>query len=73
MNLSESTWALVKDFIECEPRGHVQTKDKRDLQMYFAVGLKPELAESEVFVQRYRTRFGAAPGYTVPATKKVVL
>ncbi len=73
VNLSESTWALVKDFIECEPRGHVQTKDKRDLQMYFAVGLKPELAESEVFVQRYRTRFGAAPGYTVPATKKVVL
>ena len=73
VNLSESTWALVKDFIECEPRGHVQTKDKRDLQMYFAVGLKPELAEAEVFVQRYRTRFGAAPGYTVPATKKVVL
>lgn len=73
VNLSESTWALVKDFIECEPRGHVQTKDKRDLQMYFAVGVKPDLAEAEVFVQRYRARFGAEPGYAIPAAKKVVL
>ena len=73
VNLSESTWALVDDFIECEERGHVQTKDKRDLRMYFAMGLKPDLSEPGEFARRYRARFGVDPAYDVPGSKKVVL
>ncbi len=36
VNLSARTFALVKDHIECEPRGPVRTKDGRDLEMFFA-------------------------------------
>ena len=73
VNLSESTWALVEEFIECEERGHVQTKDKRDLRMYFAEGLKPELSEPGEFARRYRIRFGMDPSYEISVAKKVVL
>ena len=65
VNLSAATWELVSEFIECEVRGKVTTKDKRDLQMFFAVGLRPELAEPEAFVRLYRERFGEVPGYVV--------
>ena len=65
VNLSETTFQMVSEFIECEERGEVQTKDKRDLNMYFAAGLRPELAQPEVFERLYRERFGEAPGYVV--------
>ncbi len=73
VNLSESTWALVEEFIECEERGHVQTKDKRDLRMYFAVGLKLEFSEPGKFARRYRARFGMDPAYEISVAEKVVL
>lgn len=36
VNLSARTYSLVKDHIECEPRGPIRTKDGRDLEMFFA-------------------------------------
>ncbi|MBL8179857.1 MAG: hypothetical protein JNK48_34575, partial [Bryobacterales bacterium] len=40
VNLSARTYELVKEEIECEARGAVRTKDGRDLEMYFANGVK---------------------------------
>ena len=45
INLSERTYSRVKDFLACEPRGKVLTKEKRELDMYFANGILPGLAE----------------------------
>jgi class 3 adenylate cyclase len=63
VNLSSHTYELVKDFIECRPRGGVQIKEGRQLQMYFARGVRAELQES--FAQAYEQRFGYAPR-TIP-------
>ena len=57
VNLSETTYGLVSEFIQCEERGEIQTKDKRNLRMYFAVGLRPGVE----FETLYTTRFGVPP------------
>jgi class 3 adenylate cyclase len=36
VNLSESTYKLVKDKFQCEPRGQIEAKGKGKLPMYFA-------------------------------------
>jgi class 3 adenylate cyclase len=61
VNLSRSTYELVKDFVECHPRGQVKTKDKQDLEMFFAVGVHPRLDTPEKFAELYRSRFGEDP------------
>ena len=67
VNLSERTHSRVKDFIACEYRGKVATKDKRELDMYFANGVLPELMDdptqfpSPGFLRRYRTYFQKGP------------
>lgn len=38
VNISESTYALVKDAFACEPRGNVAIKNKADIAMYFVLG-----------------------------------
>jgi adenylate cyclase len=62
INLSERTYARVKDFFACENRGKVKIKDGREFDMYFANSILPGLMnENEVppagFVRRYRTYF----------------
>jgi len=63
INLSQQTYARVKDFFDCEHRGKVLTKDKKELDMYFANGLLPSLADGtgqvppEPFLRRYRIYF----------------
>jgi len=63
INLSERTYSRVKDFIVCEPRGKVLTKDKRELEMYFAAGILPSLLDRsgqippEAFARRYNVYF----------------
>ena len=67
----------MKDFFTCEYRGKVQTKEKREFDMYFATGLLPKLAgEDEVvpplaFVRRYHVYFNcdppAFPAFLLPA------
>lgn len=67
INLSERTHSRVKDFIACEHRGKIQTKDKRELDMYFAEGVLPQLMDdpsrcpAPAFLRRYRTYFQKEP------------
>ena len=67
INISERTYARVKDFFECEHRGKVQTKDKREVDMYFVNGILPGLLDPSGilpppgFVRRYKTYFEKEP------------
>jgi class 3 adenylate cyclase len=67
INLSERTYSRVKDFIECEYRGKVLTKEKRELDMYFANGILPSLVNGSeevpppAFVRRYNVYFQKDP------------
>ena len=68
VNLSETTFQRVQDFIECEPRGAVKIKEGREMQMYFAVGPKAELVQGSLvnsvpaaFREAYEKAFGEAP------------
>tara|TARA_B100001939_G_scaffold136321_2_gene118355 strand:+ start:3206 stop:10255 length:7050 start_codon:yes stop_codon:yes gene_type:complete len=47
VNVSGSTYELVKDLFECEYRGKVQAKGKGELDMYFVHRIKPELSADE--------------------------
>lgn len=57
INLSASTYARVKDFFECEPRGKVRTKEGREFDMYFALRPLDSLAPA-AFAARYQSYFG---------------
>jgi class 3 adenylate cyclase len=67
INLSERTYSRVKDFLACEPRGKVLTKDKRELDMYFATGILPSLLNGTAqipppaFARRYHVYFQKDP------------
>ena len=67
INLSDRTWARVKDFFECEYRGRVLTKEKKEFDMYFANGVLPVLMEDltqippPAFVRRYHVYFQKEP------------
>ncbi|HYL73356.1 MAG TPA: adenylate/guanylate cyclase domain-containing protein [Bryobacteraceae bacterium] len=75
INLSERTYSRVKDFFACEYRGKVLTKDKREMDMYFANGILPALVNGSTevpppaFVKRYNIYFqkdpAAFPGFLV--------
>jgi class 3 adenylate cyclase/CheY-like chemotaxis protein len=45
VNISTATYARVKDFFRCEPRGKIQAKSKGEVDMYFVLGLRPELTD----------------------------
>ena len=67
INLSERTYSRVKDFFECEYRGKVITKEKRELDMYFANGILPALLNGSAqipppaFARRYSVYFQKEP------------
>jgi class 3 adenylate cyclase len=67
INLSDRTYSRVKDFFACEHRGKVLTKEKRELDMYFANGILPALLidSDEIpppgFVRRYNVYFQKNP------------
>ncbi|WP_128414298.1 adenylate/guanylate cyclase domain-containing protein [Chryseobacterium sp. Leaf394] len=42
INISESTYQLVKDKVHCEYRGKIHTKGKGDMDMYFALETKKD-------------------------------
>lgn len=42
INISESTYQLIKDKIICEYRGKIHTKGKGDMDMYFAIETKKD-------------------------------
>jgi class 3 adenylate cyclase len=61
VNVSARTHESIKDFIDCEARGLVMTKDRRALEMFFARELRPELSDPAVFAARYRDAFSVEP------------
>ena len=67
INLSERTYSRIKDFFECEHRGKVLTKEKRELDMYFVNGVLAGLVSGAVdapppaFVRRYNVYFQKNP------------
>jgi len=44
INISSSTYSMVKDFFLCEYRGKLPVKYKGNIDMYFVNGLRPELS-----------------------------
>lgn len=40
VNISRTTYDLVKDYFDCEPRGKLEVKGKGPVEMYFVNGLK---------------------------------
>lgn len=69
INISERTYARVKDFFECQYRGKVLTKEKREVDMYFVNRPQPRLLEGpgaipEAFARRYDVYFQkSAPAF----------
>ncbi len=45
VNVSGSTYEIIKDYFECEHRGKILAKNKGQLDMYFVHKLKPEFSE----------------------------
>jgi len=43
VNISATTYELIKDFFDCEYRGKMPVKYKGDIEMYFVKSLKPSL------------------------------
>jgi adenylate cyclase len=63
VNVSGATYASVRDFFVCEHRGRVSAKGKGEIDMYFVVGLRPELSHggfgvvpNDAFGALYRAR-----------------
>lgn len=77
INMSCRTYELIRDFIECEPRGHIRIKEGRQIEMYFAQHVRHELvgkdAEGipEAFAELYRQRFGQVPAAFPPSKGEV--
>lgn len=47
VNISGSTYELVKNHFDCTPRGKVEAKNKGQIEMYFVDRLKPQFSEDE--------------------------
>ncbi len=75
VNLSETTYRRVEQFIECESRGPVRIKEGREMEMYFAVGPKLDLLQGAIvngvpaaFRAAYEKAFGESPrSFPAPA------
>lgn len=50
VNVSGATYALIKDYFDCDHRGQVQAKNKGAIDMYFVRRLKPEYSEDKAGV-----------------------
>jgi class 3 adenylate cyclase len=61
VNISARTHECIRDFIDCESRGLVATKDGRSFEMYFTRDLRGEVADPEEFARRYRAAFSEEP------------
>ncbi len=47
INVSEETYEEIRDLFVCEPRGKVAAKHKGLVNMYFVLGIDPELSEDD--------------------------
>ena len=46
VNVSGSTYELIKDYFNCTPRGKIKAKNKGEIEMYFIDRLKTEYSET---------------------------
>lgn len=46
VNISSSTYEVIKDYFECEHRGKILAKHKGHIDMYFVHRIKPEFSEN---------------------------
>lgn len=46
VNISASTYEIIKDYFECEHRGKILAKHKGHIDMYFVHKIKPEFSEN---------------------------
>ena len=51
INVSGTTYAVVKDFFDCEHRGKINAKGKGEIDMYFVNAIKKELSVDELGVK----------------------
>lgn len=67
INISERTHSRIKDFFECEHRGKILTKEKKEFDMFFLKGILPSLIDDPTkipppaFLRRYRVYFQKDP------------
>ena len=68
INVSQQTYARIKDFFVCESRGQIVTKDRVGQEMFFVRGVLPTLIEGAgmdvpppAFTRRYGIYFQAKP------------
>ncbi len=68
INVSQPTYARIKDFFVCESRGEIVTKDKVGREMFFVRGVLPALMEGAephtpppAFTRRYGIYFQSKP------------
>ena len=69
VNISEHTRSMTRGLIDCEARGHIRTKEGREVPMFLAEGPARELLTGELnnngipvpFAARYREVFGEEP------------
>ena len=70
INVSQQTYSRVKDFFECESRGKILTKEKKEYDMYLVKGISPQLVNNTPlagqmappnFLRRYRIYFKKEP------------
>jgi adenylate cyclase len=67
INISGQTFNRVKDFFDCESRGKVLTKEKKEYDMFFVNGISAKLLENAAqpvppkFLRRYRIYFQKDP------------
>lgn len=47
LNISRSTYELVGDFFECQPRGKILVKKQKYVEMFFVDSLKPQYASDD--------------------------
>lgn len=64
INISDTTFEIVKDYFECDYRGKIEAKNKGMIDMYFLKRLKPNfsrdergIAPNEKFMEIYTSKF----------------
>lgn len=67
VNLSEETYLQTRGLIDCEPRGVISTKDRRELPMFLVRGVAKD------FAARYEAEFGRKSSREAPQARSAVM
>ena len=47
VNVSETTYEIIKEYFDFEHRGMIEAKNKGKINMYFVTGIKEDLCENK--------------------------